>query len=225
MGLINSIKTLVSMHSSCKVMCPYNRLLMQFIDCIMGLFYYLGVITMDTKQKVEAVVIFFFMLVIGAFLLASNHSERPAELMTKGNMDIVETAKSVGRFNTLVSAIEAADLVETLKGQGPFTVFAPTDRAFAKLPEGTLEQLLMPENKERLAGILKHHVAKKNIMLRGRRFRSLNNTGLAINYLGEVTVNNARVVARNIPASNGIIHVIDSVLLPDDNEHRSVMPP
>lgn len=184
---------------------------------------------MDTKKKIEAFVIFIFMLMIGAFLLASNQSDRPERsersdkpdrMMPKGDMDIIDTAIAAGNFATLAAALKAADLVEALKGEGPFTVFAPTDRAFEKLPEGTLEGLLMPENKEKLAIILKHHVANEIIMLRGRRFKSLNNSRLVINNLGEVIVNDARIIARNIPASNGVIHIIDSVLLPDDDEHK-----
>lgn len=178
---------------------------------------------MRTKEKIEAFVIFVFMLMIGAFLLASNQSDKPADnsdrMKVKGDMDIVETAVAAGNFETLAAALEAAGLVDALKGPGPFTVFAPTDRAFDKLPEGTLEKLLMEENKEKLAGVLKHHVVNKTIMLRGRRFKSLSDTRLVINNLGEVMINDARIVARNIPASNGVIHVIDSVLLPDENEH------
>lgn len=183
---------------------------------------------MSTKEKIEAFIIFIFMLMIGAFLLASNQSESPetsggpakSDMMPRGDMDIIDTALAAGNFTTLAVALEAADLLEPLKGEGPFTVFAPTDRAFGKLPQATLDKLLMPENKERLARILKHHVANKIIMLRGREFKSLNNSRLVINNLGEVTVNDASIVERNIPASNGVIHVIDTVLLPDENEHK-----
>jgi len=177
---------------------------------------------MDGRKKIEAIIVLIIMAATGAYLIASNHTDRPGMMMAKGDMDVVETAVTAGNFNILAKALEAAGLVEALKGEGPFTVFAPTDEAFEKLPEGTLEELLKPENKEKLTAILKHHVINKSIMLRGRRFKSLNDSRLVLNNLGEVTVNNASIVARNIPASNGVIHVIDRVLRPDDDESRRI---
>lgn len=133
--------------------------------------------------------------------------------------DIVDTAVAAGKFNTLAAALKAAGLVDALKGPGPFTVFAPTDEAFAKLPKGTVEDLLKPENKEKLTAILKYHVVAAKATasdvaglpsaktLQGKEIR-LNAQG------GKVTANNAQVIKADIHASNGVIHVIDTVLLP-----------
>jgi transforming growth factor-beta-induced protein len=133
--------------------------------------------------------------------------------------DIVDTAVSAGSFKTLVAAVQAADLVDALKGEGPYTVFAPTDEAFAKLPAGTVETLLKPENKEKLVGILTYHVVKgqvpasKVVSLSGAT--TLNGQRVDIKTEGgKVTVDQANVVKTDIQCSNGIIHVIDSVILP-----------
>jgi uncharacterized surface protein with fasciclin (FAS1) repeats len=135
-------------------------------------------------------------------------------------MDIVDTAAGAGSFNTLVAALKAADLVETLRGEGPFTVFAPTDEAFAKLPEGTLDNLLKPENKGQLQSILTYHVVAGKVMstdaaqlssaktVNGQSFK-ISNTGSGL------MVDNANVVQADIGASNGVIHVIDAVILPE----------
>lgn len=135
-------------------------------------------------------------------------------------MDIVDTAVSAGAFNTLVAAVKAADLVETLKGEGPFTVFAPTDEAFAKLPEGTLADLLKPENKEKLAGILTYHMVPGKVMaedaMKLSSAKTANGKEFAIMQKdGAVYVDNAKVVKTDIKASNGVIHVIDAVILPN----------
>lgn len=133
--------------------------------------------------------------------------------------DIVDTAAAAGSFKTLLTAAEAAGLVDALKGEGPLTVFAPTDEAFAALPAGTVESLLMPENKDQLAGILKLHViagAKiKAADLAGKttEAETLNGT-VTIDGTEGVTVNGAKVISADVKASNGIIHVIDTVLLP-----------
>jgi uncharacterized surface protein with fasciclin (FAS1) repeats len=133
--------------------------------------------------------------------------------------DIVETAVEAGSFKTLAKALAAADLVVTLKGAGPFTVFAPTDEAFAKLPAGTLEDLLKPENKSRLQRILKYHVvpgtvtAADVVKLQSAKTASGDTLKIAAGG-GVVTIDQARVVKTDIPASNGVIHVIDSVVLP-----------
>jgi len=133
--------------------------------------------------------------------------------------DIVDTAAGAGSFNTLVAAVEAAGLVDTLKGEGPFTVFAPTDEAFAALPEGTVENLLKPENKDQLVAILTYHVLSGKVMsgdIAGQETsaESVQGQALAINATDGVMVNDATVVTADIDTSNGVIHVIDKVLLP-----------
>jgi uncharacterized surface protein with fasciclin (FAS1) repeats len=138
-------------------------------------------------------------------------------------MDIVDTAVSAGSFQTLVAAVQAAGLVDTLKSDGPFTVFAPTDEAFAKLPQGTIAELLKPENKSKLQAILACHVVPGNIqaaeVVTLSSAKSLQGQGLDIAVDGEaVTVDGATIVTTDIHTSNGVIHVIDSVLLPADND-------
>jgi uncharacterized surface protein with fasciclin (FAS1) repeats len=136
--------------------------------------------------------------------------------------DIVDVAAGNENFKTLVAAVKAADLVDTLKGTGPFTVFAPTDAAFAKLPKGTLETLLKPENKAKLAAILTYHVVPGKIMAAdvmklksGTRVATANGSKLTVTHGAHgVHVNGARVVQTDISANNGVIHVIDTVLLP-----------
>ncbi|WP_298976823.1 fasciclin domain-containing protein [uncultured Roseobacter sp.] len=133
--------------------------------------------------------------------------------------DIVEVAQSAGSFNTLVAAVSAADLVDTLKSDGPFTVFAPTDEAFAALPEGTVETLLKPENKDQLTAILTYHVIPGKVMaadLAGKRLSVATVNGAEVHVDGRngVKVEQANVISADVEASNGVIHVIDSVLLP-----------
>ncbi|MEO8223837.1 MAG: fasciclin domain-containing protein [Gammaproteobacteria bacterium] len=133
--------------------------------------------------------------------------------------DIVETAAAAGSFNTLVAAVKAAGLVEALKGPGPLTVFAPTDAAFAKLPAGTLDDLLKPANKEKLKGILLYHVVSGKVMsadLKGTVTpATLEGAKLTIVASASgVTVNGAKVTTADVAASNGVIHVIDTVVLP-----------
>jgi uncharacterized surface protein with fasciclin (FAS1) repeats len=137
-----------------------------------------------------------------------------------GNRDIVDTAVAAGSFQTLAKALQAADLVDTLKGPGPFTVFAPTDEAFAKLPAGTLDDLLKPENKDKLHAILTYHVVAGEIpsakLVTLSSAKTVNGQELKITVMGgNVMVNNAHVVKTDIPASNGVIHVIDTVILPE----------
>ncbi len=134
--------------------------------------------------------------------------------------DIVDTAVSAGSFNTLVAAVQAAGLVDTLKSPGPFTVFAPTDEAFAALPEGTVETLLLPENKDQLVEILTYHVVPAKVMagdIAGKRAKVLTVQGdrLSVNARNGVRVNGAEVVQADIEASNGVIHVIDAVIIPE----------
>tara|TARA_Y100000589_G_C26957315_1_gene549102 strand:+ start:257 stop:739 length:483 start_codon:yes stop_codon:yes gene_type:complete len=138
---------------------------------------------------------------------------------TSNALDIVDTAVSAGQFNTLVAAVEAADLVTTLKGDGPFTVFAPTDEAFAALPEGTVENLLKPENKDQLIAVLTYHVVPGKIMSSdiagtATMVESVQGSELDVNATNGVTVDGATVVTADIETDNGVIHVIDRVVLP-----------
>jgi uncharacterized surface protein with fasciclin (FAS1) repeats len=133
--------------------------------------------------------------------------------------DIVDTAVAAGSFTTLAAALEAAGLVETLKGEGPFTVFAPTDDAFAALPEGTVEDLLKPENKDQLTAILTYHVVPGKVMSGdlsdGMEAATVQGSTVMIGTEGGVTVDGANVTQADIEASNGVIHVIDAVILPE----------
>jgi uncharacterized surface protein with fasciclin (FAS1) repeats len=156
------------------------------------------------------------MLAIGTAVLGVVVGVSSAPAPTK---DLVDTAVAAGSFTTLAKALEAAGLVETLKGPGPFTVFAPTDEAFAKLPAGTLETLLRPENKEKLRRILTYHVVSGRIMaadvVKLHSAKAVSGDTIAIaTHGGGVTVDNAHVVKTDIAATNGVIHVIDAVLLP-----------
>lgn len=133
--------------------------------------------------------------------------------------DIVDTAAANGSFTTLVAAVKAAGLVETLKGDGPYTVFAPTDDAFAKLPAGTVEDLLKPENKERLVAVLTYHVVPGKVMssdIAGKemKVKSVQGSELSVNAKDGVKIDAASVVTADIETSNGVIHVIDQVVLP-----------
>ena len=133
--------------------------------------------------------------------------------------DIVDTAVGAGDFKTLAIALKAADLIETLKGKGPFTVFAPTDEAFAKLPAGTLEELLKPENKKKLTGILTYHVVSGKVLaadvVKLTKAKTVHGTDVKIKVTdGKVTINEAHVVKTDILCTNGVIHVIDTVILP-----------
>ncbi len=135
--------------------------------------------------------------------------------------DIVDTAVAAGSFKTLATALQAADLIETLKGAGPFTVFAPTDDAFAKLPAGTVESLLKPENKAKLVKILTYHVVPGKVLaadvVKLTSAKTVEGSEVTIKVTdGKVTVDGATVVKTDILASNGVIHVIDSVIIPKD---------
>ena len=137
-----------------------------------------------------------------------------------GGQDIVDTAVAAGSFKTLAKALQAADLVGTLKGKGPYTVFAPTDEAFAKLPAATLQDLLKPENKSKLQRILTYHVVPGRVsssdVAKMRSAKAVSGDTIDISASGgTVTVEDAKVVKTDIAASNGVIHVIDSVILPD----------
>ena len=152
-----------------------------------------------------------------AVLVSSSVGTRvKTEAATK---DIVDTAVGAGSFKTLAAALQAAGLVETLKGKGPFTVFAPTDAAFAKLPKGTVEDLLKPENKARLTAILTYHVVPGQVMAAQAAklpsAKTVNGASLTIHATGgNVMVDNATVTSADIACTNGVIHVIDTVVLP-----------
>jgi uncharacterized surface protein with fasciclin (FAS1) repeats len=155
-----------------------------------------------------------FLTLTSAALIASS-SIAFAEGHSK---DIVDTAIGAGSFTTLVAAVQAAGLVDTLKGDGPFTVFAPTDDAFAALPDGTVADLLKPENKDKLVAILTYHVVAGKVMSsdlsNGMMAATIQGSDVKIMTEGGVTVNGANVVTANIEASNGVIHVIDAVIIP-----------
>ncbi|MEZ9177706.1 MULTISPECIES: fasciclin domain-containing protein [Vibrio] len=154
--------------------------------------------------------VLFVTLLLTAFAQANHHEMK---------RDIVDVAAENGSFTTLVAAVKAAGLVETLKGDGPFTVFAPTDEAFAALPEGTVDMLLKPENKDKLVAVLTYHVVPGKIM--ATEVMKLNSAetvqGEAVMIAidnGNVMINKAKVAMPDVEASNGVIHVIDKVLLP-----------
>jgi uncharacterized surface protein with fasciclin (FAS1) repeats len=165
---------------------------------------------MMTKNSMKSVAV--AAVVIGMVLSAG-------AARAEGEKDIVDTAVGAGSFTTLAKALQAADLVNTLKGDGPFTVFAPTDDAFAKLPAGTLESLLKPENKAKLVAILTYHVVPGRVMASDVTMltsaKTVNGQSLTVSVKdGSVMVDNAHVVKTDITTTNGVIHVIDSVVLP-----------
>ncbi|HHX8539830.1 TPA: fasciclin domain-containing protein [Vibrio diabolicus] len=160
-------------------------------------------------------------LVITATLMATLSFMLPVKAHEHGMMkaDIVDVATENGSFNTLVAAVKAADLVDTLKGEGPFTVFAPTDDAFAKLPDGTIDMLLMPENKDKLVSILTYHVVPGKVMaadvVKLDKAATVQGQDVMIKTMGDkVMVNDANVMATDVKAKNGVIHVIDTVIMP-----------
>lgn len=141
-----------------------------------------------------------------------------APAFAEGEKDIVETAIAAGSFTTLAAGLEAAGLIDTLKGEGPFTVFAPTDAAFAALPAGTLEDLLKPENKDKLVAVLTYHLLAGKVMstdlAEGMMAATVQGAEVMITLEGGAKVNGATISAADILASNGVIHVIDRVILP-----------
>ncbi len=155
-----------------------------------------------------------FSLFLACFVLVATANADDYDHHKKKGDDIVDTAVKAGNFKTLAAALKAAGLVETLKGKGPFTVFAPTDEAFAKLPAGTVESLLKPENREKLTAILTFHVVAGKVMstdlLTTTSAKTVNGAAAPIG----LRVGNANVVKADIAASNGVIHVIDTVLIP-----------
>ena len=162
---------------------------------------------------------FFKLLIVTQFMFVAAQATAGDYKEKAKSKDIVETAVAAGQFNTLAAALEAADLVGTLKGDGPFTVFAPTDAAFAKLPAGTVESLLKPENRDQLIAILTYHVVPGKVkaadVVKLSEATTVNGQDVAITVADSgVQVDNANVIKTDIGASNGVIHVIDTVILP-----------
>ncbi len=154
---------------------------------------------------------------VGIMVVTVGMAVTGAQSMAK--KDIVDTAVANGSFKTLAAALQAAGLVETLKGKGPFTVFAPTDAAFAKLPAGTVENLLKPENRDKLRSLLTYHVVAGKVtaadVMKMKSGKTVNGATVKIGVNGEtVMVNDAKVVTADVAASNGVIHVIDTVIMP-----------
>ncbi len=153
-----------------------------------------------------------------AGVAAAGDNSKSAKAAAMMKADVVDTAIAADGFNTLVAAVKAADLVETLKGEGPFTVFAPTDEAFAALPEGTVESLLLPENKAKLQAILTYHVLSGKVMSTDLTsdvtVATVQGEEVSISVAAGVRINGASVVSADIEASNGVIHVINQVILP-----------
>jgi uncharacterized surface protein with fasciclin (FAS1) repeats len=171
-------------------------------------------------KMIRLAIIGIIMLSMPAAVLAGSYGSSANKAADMASMDIVDTAVGAGSFTTLVTALQAADLVDTLKGPGPFTVFAPTDEAFAKLPTGTVENLLKPENKGKLQAILTYHVVPGKVMsadaatlttaktVNGQSFKvSKSDSGLM--------VDQAHITQADIVTSNGVIHVIDEVIIPE----------
>lgn len=159
----------------------------------------------------------FFCRLLGLSLLATACFATAAGAEEK--KDVVDTAVGAGSFKTLVAAVQAAGLVDTLKGEGPFTVFAPTDEAFAKLPKGTVESLLKPENKAKLVAVLTYHVVPGKVLAKDvvklSEAKTVQGSSVKITVSGgKVKVDSANVVKTDIETSNGVIHVIDAVILP-----------
>ena len=162
---------------------------------------------------------FFKLLIAAQFVLIAAQATAGHHAKEAKSKDIVDTAVAAGQFNTLAAALEAADLVDTLKGDGPFTVFAPTDAAFAKLPEGTVESLLKPENRDQLIAILTYHVVPGKVkaadVVKLSEAKTVNGQDVSITVADNgVQIDNANVVKTDIGASNGVIHVIDTVIIP-----------
>ena len=163
-------------------------------------------------KNIKSISLFLASISFTALVPAAHHGDAHKQT------DIVAIASSAGVFNTLVAAITAADLVATLQGDGPFTVFAPTDEAFAKLPEGTVKTLLKPENKDKLIAILTYHVVTGKVMaadVKAGEVVTVNGSSLTVSLNnGNVFVDKAQVTKTDVNASNGVVHIIDSVLIP-----------
>lgn len=164
-------------------------------------------------QRINILAVFGLGL-LGAVANAAHHEKAESE-----SQDIVDTAVSAGQFDTLAAALTAANLVDTLKGDGPFTVFAPTDAAFQKLPAGTVENLLKPENRDQLVALLTYHVVPGKVLaadvVKLDSAETVNGKDLTIKVTdGKVQVDDATVITADIAASNGVIHIIDTVIIP-----------
>lgn len=159
------------------------------------------------------------LFLLGQFTLSAAPAAADMHAKEAASADIVETAAAAGQFETLAAALEAADLTDTLKGDGPFTVFAPTDAAFAKLPDGTIDSLLKPENRDKLVAILTYHVVPGKVtaaeVAKLSEATTVNGADVTIDASDSgVMVDDATVITADVAASNGVIHVIDTVLLP-----------
>jgi transforming growth factor-beta-induced protein len=170
-------------------------------------------------KKIQIILAAMMVAALPGFVIAGGYEKTQGSAESMMKMDIVDTAVSAGKFNTLVKAVQAADLAETLKSPGPFTVFAPTDEAFAKLPAGTLTDLLKPENKAKLQSILTYHVVAGNVMstdaVKLTSAKTVNGESFSIRSGSNgLMVDEATVIKADIKASNGIIHMIDRVILP-----------
>jgi uncharacterized surface protein with fasciclin (FAS1) repeats len=173
----------------------------------------------EPMKKTKILFSVMMIALLPGMVFAGSYEKAAQKAESMKMMDIVATAVSAGKFNTLVQAIQAADLADTLKSPGPFTVFAPTDEAFAKLPAGTLTDLLKPENKVKLQSILTYHVVAGNVMstdaAKLTSAKTVNGKSFSIRSGSNgLMVDKATVINADIKASNGIIHVIDSVILP-----------
>jgi uncharacterized surface protein with fasciclin (FAS1) repeats len=169
-------------------------------------------------MKAHAIIIGFLVVVLPAAVIGGSYS-KTGSTMTSGSMDVVDMAAHTGQFNTLVAAIKAADLEKVLRGEGPFTVLAPTDEAFAKLPAGTVEDLLKPENKEKLQAILTYHVIPGRVYAKDVMGMQSGKTvnGEEVSFRtegGSVYADDAMITQTDIEASNGVIHIIDTVIMP-----------
>lgn len=180
---------------------------------------------MSRQMYLNAVLAFVVLLFFAADVTAGSRcrgsriaTETVAYFQADAHPDIVDTAVAAGSFKTLAAALEAAGLVDTLKGQGPFTVFAPTDEAFAKLPKGTIESLLKPENKEKLVSILTYHVVPGKVkaadVVKLKEAKTVQGGYVKIDAKDGVKVGPAKVTKADIECANGVIHVIDTVLTP-----------
>jgi len=150
--------------------------------------------------------------------IRATRTDDPQTDINQNLPDIIETAIAAGSFETLVAAVKAADLVDAIQAEGPFTVFAPNDGAFSKLPPETISMLLKPENRDKLTAILSYHVVPGIVRLNEQTLKTLNGTPLMISSFGDVSINEASVISADIEASNGIIHIIDTVLIPEQKE-------
>lgn len=164
--------------------------------------------------RIFAPILVIISVAVSTVAMAGHHG-----MKQEATSDIVDVAISAGQFNTLAAALDAAGLIDTLKGEGPFTVFAPTDAAFEKLPAGTVDSLLKPENKDQLIAVLTYHVVAGNVtaddVVKLNSATTVNGADVSIAVVdGNVRIDDATVVKADIGASNGVIHVIDSVILP-----------